>query len=431
MGDAKIPIMIVDDTTSIRKMISLFLSNNGYRVIEAENGKRALEIMRDDLPRLILLDISMPVMNGLDTLPHILKIDTKMPVIMVTANDSKENIRAALHNGAFAFISKPISFPDLQRLVNEGLRRRDVAELKEKTADSSRLIAVGEMAGQVAHEVLNPVTAVMTRIEEVAGSLPPPEESGMALIKEIIETWKRHHDQGHLSEYFKQPSGFTQGLTCADEDFNDILGIVNEYLERERKLRDDMVFLEKSIVRVVKIVDSLRRLSRREGNLVQINVNQLVNEALEVQMDILRRRHIQLVQDFDPHAPPIIADFDELIQVISNLVRNSIHAIGKARRAEGGKITVKTGVHDEHVEIRITDNGTGIPENIRDKIFDQTFTTKSASEGTGLGLGISRRLVYKYHGDIKLEWSEVGQGTTFLILFPVKPPKDENTANSN
>ena len=418
MSDKKIPILVTDDTLSIRKMMTMFLSTKGFRPLEAENGQKALEVIRADHPSVVLLDIAMPVMSGLETLAKIMEYDSKMPVIMVTANDSKENIKEALNSGAYAFISKPIDFNQLEKLLNEGLRRREIAELKEKTADSSRLIAVGEMAGQVAHEVLNPITAVMTRIEEMATLIPKTNESGLALIKEIVETWNKHYQANNLVEYFKGQSGFSVGKTCAEEDFNDIVNILNEYLERENKFREGMLFLEKSIYRIIKIVDSLRRLSRREGNIQPVDINNMLNEALEIQMDALRRRNIEIERDLDPHIPTVLADNDELIQVVGNLIRNSIYAIGKAHR-NPGKISIKTNVTKEAVEIHIGDDGTGIPENVRPKIFDQTFTTKEAGEGTGLGLGISRRIVRRYNGEIFLEWSEMDKGTRFVIQLPI------------
>ncbi len=82
------------------------------------------------------------------------------------------------------------------------------------------------------------------------------------------------------------------------------------------------------------------------------------------------------------------------------------------------KIELQTKSTTDRVEIRITDNGIGIPPELHTKNFDRTFTTKDVSEGTGLGLGISRRIVRKYDGDIELEWSKVNEGTTFLIWLP-------------
>ncbi len=416
MAEDKLKIIIADDTTSIRKVLNLFLSRFGYDVIEAENGREVLGIVEKTPVDLLILDISMPVMNGLETLKKIREFDAILPVIMVTANDSKENIRTALHSGASAFISKPIKFDELERLISEGLRKREVAMLKQKISDSARLIAVGEMAGQVAHEVLNPMTAVITRIEEMSHKIPQPGESGLVLVKEIIKTWERHYKKSELPAYLNKPSGFTEGITCAQEDFNDLLTIINDYISQEETYRANMVFLEKSIFRVIKIVDSLRRLSRHRGNPTPINVNQVINESLEIVLDILKKRNIEFVRDFDPQVPDVMADFDEIIQVITNLTNNSIHAMSKTRRP--GVIEFQTSYASEHVEIRITDNGSGIPKELQSRNFDKTFTTKNPSEGTGLGLGISRRIIRKYNGELELEWSEVGKGTCFIIRMP-------------
>lgn len=420
----KVKIVIADDTISIRRVLNLYLTRLGYSVLEAENGQKAVELVKQHDTQLAILDIAMPVKNGLLALQEIRELDSVLPVIMVTANDSKENIRTALHNGAFGFISKPIKFDELERLVVDALRRREVAELKQKIADSARLIAVGEMSGQVAHEVLNPITAVMTRIEEMAHNLAPPEESGMVLIKEIIETWQKHYHDNTLDDYMRKPSGFTEGLTCAEEDFNDMLNIATEYIAQENTYRDNIAFLEKSILRVIKIVDNMRRLSRHQGNPVPISWNQVINESVELMMDTMRKRNIELKRNLDPHIPEVKADFDEMIQVMTNLLKNSIHAVGKVRHP--GVIEFATCFNEDRIEVRITDNGVGVPEELQQVNFDKTFTTKDVSEGTGLGLGISRRLIRKYDGDIELEWSKTDEGTCFLIWMPPYSPEETN-----
>ncbi len=413
MSEPGSKILVVDDTLSIRKMLNLYLTRSGHKVEEADNGQRALEVMRTFQPDLMILDIAMPIMNGLETLEKVREFDSILPVIMVTANDSKENIRKALHSGAFAFISKPVKFEELERLIHDGLRRREIADLKQKIAESSRFIAVGEMAGQVAHEVLNPITAVMTRIEEMVETTPSPEESGLHLISEVVTTWQDHHQRSDLIDYLMRPSGFTAGRTCADEDFGDLLNIVSEYIERENNYRENMLFLQKAIMRIIKIVDSLRRLSRTNSNMAVISINAVVNETLELLNDQIRKRNIEVVRNLDLNIPEVYADFDEMIQVITNLTKNAMQAIDKNRKP--GILKFDTGYKNDRIELRITDNGTGIPLELQKINFDRTFTTKDASEGTGLGLGISRRIVRKFHGDVQLEWSEVGQGTRFLI----------------
>ena len=114
---------------------------------------------------------------------------------------------------------------------------------------------------------------------------------------------------------------------------------------------------------------------------------------------------------------PSIADKDELVQVFSNVLRNALHAVDAAKR-RAPVIRIATQRKGDRVEVRIIDNGTGIKPEHLSRIFEPDFTTKSVEEGTGLGLSISRRLVRAFGGDLDVEQTIEGEGTTFLIWFP-------------
>jgi len=119
--------------------------------------------------------------------------------------------------------------------------------------------------------------------------------------------------------------------------------------------------------------------------------------------------------------PPVIANASRLGQVFLNLLVNAAHAIREKVEHGGprGTIRISTRADDGLAEIRVADSGTGIPEPIRDKIFDQFFTTKPIGRGTGLGLAIVRAVVVdKHKGSIRFE-TEPGVGTTFVVRIPV------------
>lgn len=111
--------------------------------------------------------------------------------------------------------------------------------------------------------------------------------------------------------------------------------------------------------------------------------------------------------------PLIVGDNVRIQQVIMNLLTNSIQSI-----TENGEIIIKTTANPKHVEISISDNGCGIPEEKLDKIFDPFFTTKERSNGTGLGLSICYGIIKRHNGSIEVK-SEVNHGTTFKIKLPV------------
>ncbi|MFC1624661.1 response regulator [Candidatus Omnitrophota bacterium] len=107
-------ILVVDDEASIRLMLKEFFKTKDYRVLEAENGEKALEVARSEKFSLVLLDIDMPVMNGIATLPKLLEINPKLGVMMVTGNQADENVKKAMELGAWGYVLKPFDFSYLE-----------------------------------------------------------------------------------------------------------------------------------------------------------------------------------------------------------------------------------------------------------------------------------------------------------------------------
>ena len=136
----------------------------------------------------------------------------------------------------------------------------------------------------------------------------------------------------------------------------------------------------------------------------------------------------EIVTDFDHGLPAIPCFINEFNQVVLNLITNAAHAISDALAVSGkkkGSITVSTRGIDNWVEIRIADTGTGVPENIRDRIFDDFFTTKEIGKGTGQGLSIAYNVITQKHGGTLTLESEVGLGTTFIIKIPRIPIEEK------
>lgn len=126
--------------------------------------------------------------------------------------------------------------------------------------------------------------------------------------------------------------------------------------------------------------------------------------------------------DFDRNLPMIQCFSGEFNQVILNMLLNAAQAITENAddsQEENGLITVSTKHNGDWAEIRISDNGTGIPENARSKIFDPFFTTKAVGKGTGQGLAISYDIIVNKHGGMITFESEAGRGTTFIIRLPL------------
>jgi signal transduction histidine kinase len=152
-----------------------------------------------------------------------------------------------------------------------------------------------------------------------------------------------------------------------------------------------------------------------------------LSKAIESTVTVARNEWkyvADMVTDFDPALPPVPCLVGEFNQVILNIVVNAAHAIADVigdHTDKRGTIRITTRRDNKWAEIRISDTGTGIPEQHRSRVFDHFFTTKAVGKGTGQGLSIAHAVVTEKHGgSIALE-TEMGKGTTFIIRLPIEP----------
>ena len=177
---------------------------------------------------------------------------------------------------------------------------------------------------------------------------------------------------------------------------------------------------------VSRIVAAMKRFSH-PGSEEMVPVD--INESLMTTITVCRNEwkySADLETDLEPDLPPIQGNLGALNQVWLNMIVNAAHAIVERHGAEKGTITVTTASIDdgEAVQVTISDNGAGIAEENRHRIFEQFFTTKEVGRGTGQGLAIAYQMVAdEHHGEINLD-SKVGEGTTFIITLPMSQPAE-------
>jgi len=175
--------------------------------------------------------------------------------------------------------------------------------------------------------------------------------------------------------------------------------------------------------RASRIINHMREFGRKsEVAKERVEVNRVLQRAVEFFKQQLKLREIEVVEDFQEDLPPILADSNRLEQVFVNLLINARDAVekkweGRDPKRQEKRISLKTRSTEATVTIEVTDNGTGIPEGIHERIFEPFFTTKKVGQGTGLGLSISYGIVHDYDGTIHVESTE-GRGATFIIRFP-------------
>ena len=244
---------------------------------------------------------------------------------------------------------------------------REVVGLRRRLVTSGRLAAVGELAAGIAHEINNPMAFVRTNLNQLRIAW---EELGDHLPKE---------GKGH-------------------ELHQEMFEVLDDSIE--------------GVERTTSIVRDVRSFAHGgSGERETIDVNELLEHVLRIAAPQLRHRAV--LERNLTNIPPIRGAAGELKQVFLNLVVNA----GQALEREG-TIAVSSRASATHVEVTVSDNGCGIPQEQQERIFDPFFTTKPVGEGTGLGLAISQQILHAHGAEIHVA-SAAGAGTTFSVLLPI------------
>ena len=183
--------------------------------------------------------------------------------------------------------------------------------------------------------------------------------------------------------------------------------------------------MEAELTRSTKLIRNLLDFARQSPPAFrQINLNDVVNRAVDLVAHSAELQHVQIVKELDLSLPNLTADYDQLYQVCTNLILNAIQAMPK-----GGKLTLRSSVNNGQLKIEVQDTGCGISsENMR-KLFTPFFTTKHEVKGVGLGLAISYGIIQRHHGRIEVQ-SKEGEGATFTIYLPLHYEETSERGNT-
>jgi signal transduction histidine kinase len=382
----------------------------------ASNGKEALEILKSDSSvAMVATDINMPEMDGLTLLAKIAEIDPTIKTVVMSAYSDWKNIRTAMHCGAFDFLTKPIDFEDLVitiirtlnqvQQVRENLNKLQQAQLL--LIQSEKMSTLGQLVAGVAHEINNPIGFLSGNIEQTTEA-----------INDLIN---------HLRLYQEEfPNPGSEIEENAEE-------IDLEYLLKD--LPEMLSSMKVGAERIRNISNSLRTFYRGDtGDKVLANIHEGMDSTLTILQHRLKanneRPGIETIKDYGD-IPPVKCYPGKLNQVFMNLLVNAIDSIEESNQGKSfteieaapNTIAIKTELSESEpsVVIKIKDNGKGISDEIKSKIFDQFFTTKSIGKGTGLGLSISRQIVEETHGGSLTCSSVEGEGSEFTIMIPIAP----------
>lgn len=278
----------------------------------------------------------------------------------------------------------------------------DRLHMERELASAQKLESIGHLAAGIAHEINTPIQFVGDNMHFLDSSFT---------------------DISHVLEAYQQVVVATKNNACPDELLAACESAIEaadlEYLLTE--IPKALVQSTEGIHRVAKIVRAMKEFAH-PGRDEKIAVD--LNKAIESTVTVARNEWkyvADLTTDLAPDLPLVPCLLGEFNQVVLNMIVNAAHAISDVVKDTGqkGLISIMSRRAGEWAEIRLTDTGTGIPEEIRDKIFNPFFTTKEVGKGTGQGLAIARSVIVDKHcGTIMVE-SQVGTGTTFIIRLPL------------
>ncbi|MDD2734244.1 MAG: PAS domain S-box protein [Desulfuromonadaceae bacterium] len=296
-----------------------------------------------------------------------------------------------------------VSINDTTELRSAGQElEKAFSELKDaqlQIFQQEKMASIGQLAAGVAHEINNP----------------------MGFISSNLSTLNKYVDR--LAEFIA--AGDELLISSAGSEGAEKITATRKRLKIDYVMEDSRQLIAESqdgAARVRRIVQDLKSFSRVDlAECALINLNEALDTTINIAWNEIK--YVATLNREFGDIPQIKCFPQQINQVFLNLLVNAAHAIGENQ----GSITVRTWSEGDSVLVSVTDNGCGIPAEIRQKIFEPFFTTKEVGKGTGLGLSISYDIVRKHGGEITVE-SEIGEGTTFIVKLPVEPPAGGETA---
>jgi signal transduction histidine kinase len=395
-------VLIVDDTPKNIQLLANILTRHGFRLAVATHGEQALTAIAQEPPDLVLLDVTMPGMDGFEVCRRI-RSDLgyqHIPVVFLTARDSVEDKIQGFEAGGVDYVSKP--FEPLEVLARirthiELKRARETIQhhsesleglLESRTSDlirAERHAAFGQLVQGIVHNLRGPVAGI----------------SGNAELAQME---------------LQQLAGRLE--SAADLDPKTLLPHFADIL-------DDIHHISIGVDSINGMITSLMQKSRSDHSALfeRTDLNKLIQQELDFLSADLRFKHnVTKTVHLCSGLLEIEAVPGDIAQVFQNLVRNALDAMFNQQDARISVSTESTGTWNC---LTVSDNGPGIPEAILPYIFDPFFTTKPKSSdgdsdhpiGTGLGLYTCSEIVRNHKGWIEVT-SEPGSGTTFCINLP-------------
>ncbi len=374
MGDTflkQATLLYVEDDEVIRTFLGKRLEPRVAKLYLANDGRDGLEKFKQFKPDVVLTDVTMPLMNGIEMAEEIKKIDENIPIIIASAHNDSKFLLDAIALGIDGYLLKPIDkkklFDTLEKKVKTNFIEKELAKKKQQLLHQSRFALLGEMVSMIAHQWRQPLnlialTMASIRMKFMSNKFDLSTEAGIALLTKKVET----------------------DLTKVEDRVSVLSSIIDDFATFYKPNDETEIF----------------------------HINHTVEETIKNFKSSLQVGHITINETYNSNKNIKIYK-DVFMQICINLLNNSQENFAQ-KEIEDPEITIETHDSDEGVEIILTDNAGGIPDDIIDKIFDPYFSTKVGKNGNGLGLYMSK-LVIEEHLNGEISVTNVNDGAQFII----------------
>ena len=372
-------VLIIDDEMGPRESLRMLLKPN-YQVHTADNVELGLQLLQENAPDAIVMDIRMPGTNGIDGLRKIREIDPYLSVIMLTGFGALETAQEALRLGANDYINKPFDAAKMREVISRNVERtvahrksveaaQEIKELNQRLmgelAQKEHLASLGQASAEFVHDLSNPLTIVWGYVQILAKKL---EQSGY---------------------------GSSNGAGASSPRELNII-------EQNVRLCRDLLTMWQSYG------------STRGTRPTPLSISQIVREVVKSSGGMAVESGVELNCNICEEECTVLGEPTQLTRAIQNVIMNAIQASAEKK----GSVAVSCVAKDFYADIRVEDTGYGIPAEQMSKIFEPYFTTKQGKNGTGLGLYITKKVIEDHHGSIKVE-STPQVGTAFTLRLPL------------
>ena len=273
---------------------------------------------------------------------------------------------------------------------------KQIEILQQQLKQQEKLASLGLLSAGIAHEIQNPLNFVINF-----------SKMSDKLLKDLTEIVEDNEEN------------------ISADDREEVEDIVAD-------LKENMAKIVEHGERAISIIQGILLVSRgKEGEFIPSDVNHIVKEYVWLAYHALRANHkgfnITIHESYQEGLPQMMVIPQDLSRAVLNLMNNACYTVwNRAQKEDEGyvpTIDIKTALKpDGMVEVSIQDNGEGMSDEVKERLYENFFTTKPVGQGTGLGMGITRDIVEnRHHGKLTFE-SEIGKGTCFTIIIPVKKP---------